>query len=78
MAADLVKVTDYGLGTFKGSPVVLVSMSSRGCYHRTDHGGRINGVTWAEDFARNGLELRPCRICWPSARIDGSPDAEQH
>lgn len=67
-AAELVHVTDYGLGTFKGSPLVLANMSEQGCYHRHDHGGRLHGTTWTEDFAMNGMELRPCLICWPQVR----------
>lgn len=72
----LVHVTDYGLGTYKDSPLVLAPMSGRGCYHRHDHGGRLDGVTWTEDFALNGLELRPCLICWPQVRhSDGDVSA---
>ena len=72
--AEDVHVEDYGLGTFKGSPLVLATMSGTGRYHRSDHGGRLNGVTWTEDFARNGLELEPCRTCWPRQQHNDGAD----
>lgn len=65
---DIARFTDYGLGTFGGRPVVLVSFSRAFVYHRHDHHGKIGGVTFTEDFARNAIGLRPCRSCWPIKR----------
>ena len=60
----LIPVTDLGLGSFKGQPLVLVSLFGRR-FHLRPH-GRVrlgSSVTWTYDFARNGLDLEPCRVC---------------
>ena len=58
---------DYGLGMYQGEPLVLVGMGGP-CYHRTDHGVIQNTTTWTESFAREGLERRPCRMCFEWSR----------
>lgn len=59
------RLDDYGLGSFKGRPVVIVNRTMT-VYHRHDHGGRLDHVTFTEDFARNDWGARPCRVCWPT------------
>lgn len=73
--SDIEHVTDYGLGTHEGdirSPLVLATFRSD-VYHRHDHGGRIDGDKWTEDFVVNGWGMRPCRVCWPASH----PRAEE-
>ena len=60
---DVEAVTDYGLGTFKGKPIVLVNQGIT-VYHRHNHNGRVGTVTFTEDFARNDCGARPCKVCF--------------
>jgi hypothetical protein len=62
--STLERVTDYGLGAYKGKPRVIAN-NSLTIYHRHNHNGRVRGQTWTEDFARNDWGARPCRVCWP-------------
>lgn len=71
MNGDLLPILDYGLGTFTDQegrlhPLVLQTMQGRR-YHLSDHSGRLSGETWAEEFARDGLELTLCETCKRSA-----------
>lgn len=60
----LEKVTDYGLGTFNGQPLVLWCMGGHGfIYHLNDHGGRLRGVTFTEEFMIDGMQARACKTC---------------
>lgn len=69
---------DYGLGMFQGVPLVLVGHGP--CYHRTGHGVMSGTATFTEDFARDGMELRACRLCWPTkglARVNAWVESER-
>lgn len=62
---DRAEPRDYGLGIFDGSPLVYVGTRR---YHRHDHGGRIQRVTFTEEFAGSPANgWTPCRVCFPSA-----------
>lgn len=56
--------SDYGLGTFKGQPLVLCT--SGGHFHRNNHRGRVQGVTFTEAYAASAGFWKRCRICWRS------------
>lgn len=59
------KVTDYGLGSYEGQPLVLATFRTD-VYHRHDHADRIIGAaTWTESFLIDDWSMRPCRVCWP-------------
>jgi hypothetical protein len=61
-----VPLVDYGLGTFRGKPIVMVNNPIT-IYHLRAHGWFRGGTTFTEDFARNGCGARPCRTCFPAA-----------
>ena len=58
----LVHIEDYGLGSYRGSPLVIIPMQGTK-YHLTSHNDRITGTTFTEDFAINGLQRELCKIC---------------
>ncbi|MEM9513689.1 MAG: hypothetical protein AAGA42_02440 [Actinomycetota bacterium] len=62
--AALERVVDYGLGSYKGKPLVLVNRDIT-IYHRHDHSGRLDDTTFTEDFVRNDWDARPCKVCFP-------------
>ena len=66
-AGNLVYVNDFGLGSFKGMPLVGVTQLSRTkVFHRREHGFTFHDLDkWTYDFARTGLQLEPCGTCWP-------------
>lgn len=58
---------DFGLGTFKGEPLVGVTRTGR-LFHRSDHRGRYDLVTWTYDYVTNEGSCgiwQPCQTCFP-------------
>lgn len=76
---------DFGLGTFKGEPLVgVTAYGSR--FHRHDHHGHLSLDTWTYDYVTGPGSCgiwQPCSVCFPGhpevpapAMIDGSEVAE--
>lgn len=62
---------DYGLGLYRGQP--LVQLTGHGeCYHRAGH--HDGGTTFTESFARE-CGWQPCAVCFPfrSRRRESTP-----
>ena len=57
------KIADYGLGSFMGEPLVMVSMTGNR-YHLRRHGRIAGGATFTDSLARDELLLGRCYECF--------------
>ena len=60
---EIEKITDYGLGTYDGEPLVLLTPQGDR-FHAHNHNGRLHGVTFTESFLVDGWDMKPCAVCF--------------